>query len=125
MSDYARKQAGHVLKEIKKLIRQLRKAQEKGDDDMYEEVLQTIYEFPLDVSVRSGWQSIGEMLEPAEYQILLMTGGPAIRIVGDLGHGEPITAVLEYQDWYEPWQEYPLSLEERGILLEFARCFSM
>ncbi|MDR6858912.1 hypothetical protein J2W96_005244 [Variovorax guangxiensis] len=48
-----------------------------------------------------------------EFEILLCTGGPTVRIVGDLDHhGEPDRARIEYQDWFEPWREahaFPLT----------------
>src|ERR1035437_4802354 len=68
---------------------------------------QTIHEDALSVQVRSGWYQLGAAIEdtgPFEYEILLCTGGPACRIVGDLSeHGEPETARLEVQDWFQPW----------------------
>jgi hypothetical protein len=45
-------------------------------------------------------------LEPSEFMILLCTGGPAVRIVGELNRGEPCRAWLEYQDWGTPWTRY-------------------
>jgi hypothetical protein len=38
--------------------------------------------------------------------ILLCTGGPAVRIVGELDRGTPCRAWLEYQDWGTPWTQY-------------------
>lgn len=65
-------------------------------------------ESPLSVLVRSGWYQPGyDAPEPAEYEILLCTGGPAVRIRGELGNDdEPETARLEYQDWGTPWTSY-------------------
>jgi len=66
-----------------------------------------IQEHPLSVEVRSGWHNPGEESEPEEFQILLCTGGPAVRIMGELNeHGEPDRAWLEYQDWGTPWTHY-------------------
>lgn len=70
-----------------------------------------IEEHPLSVQVRSGWVDVGTLvtggMDSAEYEILLCTGGPAVRIRGTLGnHGEPVGARLEYQDWGTPWTEY-------------------
>jgi len=62
-----------------------------------DEAVQRIEEDPLDVCVRS---------EAEEYMILLCTGGPAVRITGNLSRGEASSARLEYQDWYTPWTEY-------------------
>lgn len=38
--------------------------------------------------------------------ILLCTGGPAVRIKGELSDNEPTRAWLEVQDWFKPWTEY-------------------
>ena len=56
--------------------------------------------------------------------ILLCTGGPAVRIVGDLNeHGEPDTARIEYQDWFTYWERLPIKREQEDLLLDYARCF--
>jgi hypothetical protein len=65
-----------------------------------------IQEDPLEVQVRSDWTSPGETLEVSEFMILLCTGGPAVRIVGELDRGEPCRAWLEYQDWGTSWTRY-------------------
>jgi hypothetical protein len=83
-----------------------------------------IYEMPLAVSVRSDWSTPHDTLTPGEYQILLTTGGPALRIVGDLTiNGEPDTARLEYQDWGTPWTAYALAQAEEARALDFASMF--
>ncbi len=86
---------------------------------------QAIREDPLSIEVRSDWTPPGENMGPMEYQILLSTGGPAVRITGDLDdYCEPSSARLEYQDWGTQWTGYyPLSSEETGVLLDYARCF--
>jgi len=83
-----------------------------------------IEQMPLAVDVRSGWQSPGETLTPGEYQILLTTGGPALRIIGELTtSGEPDTARLEYQDWGTPWTAYTLAQAEEARAIDFASMF--
>ena len=82
----------------------------------------------LEVSVRSDWHSPGSGanggLEPAEYRILLCTGGPAVQITGDLNqYNEPESATLEYQDWFTAWEKYPLDSEQEETLLEYAQQF--
>lgn len=68
---------------------------------------QRIEEDPLSVEVRSGWYDpCGDKPDPDEFQILLCTGGPAVRIMGELDRGEPVRAWLEYQDWGTPWTQY-------------------
>lgn len=65
-----------------------------------------IREDPLEVQVRSDWTNPGEPLEAGEFMILLCTGGPAVRIRGELNRGEPCRAWLEYQDWCTPWSQW-------------------
>jgi len=72
-------------------------------------VKQAIDEKPLSIELRGGWLPVGtyEPDKPMDYRILLCTGGPAVRITGELnGYGEPETARLEYQDWGTPWTVY-------------------
>jgi hypothetical protein len=79
---------------------------------------------PLAVSVRSDWSTPYDTLTPSEYQVLLTTGGPALRIVGDLNeHGEAETARLQYQDWGTPWIAYTLAQAEEARVLAFASLF--
>jgi hypothetical protein len=77
-----------------------------GDDDgTREDARQTIIEDPLEVTVRSDWHTPNtDHQKPAEFCILLSTGGPASRIIGTLTeHGQPEMARLEVQDWGAPW----------------------
>jgi len=85
---------------------------------------EAIQEDPLSVQVRSGWANTPEEMEAEEYEILLCTGGPAVRIIGELDRGEPDRARLEYQDWFTPWVEYlDMTHAEREALLTYARQF--
>jgi hypothetical protein len=46
--------------------------------------------------------------KPSEFMILLCTGGPAVRIRGELDrYSEPEKPRIEYQDWFTPWQTLP------------------
>lgn len=107
-----------------------------GDCESREDAEQRIQEDPLSVEVRSGWYTPGsEDREPEEYNILLATGGPAVRIIGDLGrYCEPSSATLEVQDWFTPWTEYRgvtdpndagalVDQPSQDVLLTYARCF--
>lgn len=52
-----------------------------------------LLESALDFGVRSGWTNPAEKLEASEFMILLSTGGPSVRIVGELDalvHGSSI-----------------------------------
>lgn len=93
------------------------------DDREYAERM--IHEDALSVEVRSGWVTPGEdTMTPEDFAILLTTGGPAVRIRGELDdHGEPHRAWLEVQDWGKPWTEYYAGSDSQDVLLAYARCF--
>lgn len=77
-----------------------------GECTSQDEARERIEQDALSVEVRSGWVSIGSMDElnqPEEFKILLSTGGPASRIIGELRNGEPYRARLQVQDWGTPW----------------------
>ena len=79
-------------------------------------------EDPLEVTVRSGWVSPGTEMTADEFQILLCTGGPAVRIMGELdNYGTPCRAWMEYQDWGTPWTQYFGAEQKR--LLAYAQNF--
>jgi hypothetical protein len=84
-----------------------------------------IQEDPLSIEIRTGWYTPGSEPEAEEFMILLCTGGPACRIIGELGrYNEPSSARIEYQDWFTPWIELvDISSEDREALLTYARCF--
>jgi len=91
-----------------------------------DEAREAISEDPLSVEVRSDWHEPGSKDDkPTEYKILLCTGGPAVRIIGELDeYGQPETAKIEYQDWFTPWVSYAnTSSEEDETLLTYARQF--
>ena len=84
-----------------------------------EDAEQRIQEDALSVEFRSGWVSLGEPLTAEHFCILLGTGGPAMRIVGDLENGKPTSATLEVQNWGTPWTYH----SGHDDLLTYARCF--
>lgn len=93
-----------------------------GDCESEEEARERIQEDALSVEVRSGWSSLGDSLSAEEFCILLTTGGPAVRIRGELDeHLEPHRAWLEVQDWGTPWTQYFKAKQE--TLLAYAQCF--
>ena len=83
---------------------------------------------PLSVEVRSGWYTPGDNrinpYKPAEFCILLGTGGPASRIIGDIDeYGQPERPRFEYQDWGKPWTEARTTPEQDAIMLEYCGHF--
>lgn len=94
-----------------------------GDEVDEEQARERIQEHPLCVQVRGDWHDVGADDDgAAEYEILLSTGGPATRIIGELNeHHEPTSARLQAQDWFTQWTEYMQA--DREILLTYVRCF--
>jgi hypothetical protein len=87
-------------------------------------VRERIQESPLEVAVRSGWVAPGDEMAAEDFLILLSTGGPALRIRGELDeHKQPHRAWLEYQDWGTPWTEYHGEGCENETLLTFCQQF--
>jgi hypothetical protein len=93
--------------------------------EVAEWIEEAMQEAPLAVDVRSGWTSRGPLrskFEAEEFQILLSTGGPALRITGYLGTDlEPVDPRLEHQDWGTPWTQ--LFDVNRDALQWFASLF--
>jgi hypothetical protein len=123
----ARAQAKAQYDSIKEMVMTLRAAREdeeyEGEVPDEDKAIQTIHEDPLSVEVRSGWRRVGEVMEAEEYNILLCTGGPAVRIIGSLNeYREPEYARLQCQDWFTSWTEVVAGVDE-DILLDYARCF--
>ena len=121
MSQNSYDQAFAQLASIKEMLQ----AVDNATDDECEAAEQAIYDDPLEVSVRcASWSSPYDNLEPDEYRVLLCTGGPAVQITGDLNeHMQPVTARLQHQDWFEPWETLPLNAEDTENLLTYARHF--
>lgn len=93
-----------------------------SDYDSADDARERIQDDPLSVEVRSGWASPGDTLVAEEFCILLCTGGPAVRIRGELDmNTEPTRAWIEYQDWGTPWTQYFGA--EQETLLAYCRHF--
>ena len=96
-----------TIQRLNRDIRILKYLETRTDSMWREDHLININDSALEVSVRDEWRSVeredsGNV--PAEYQILLSTGGPAFRIVGRLDrYAEPKSATLQFQDWGTPW----------------------
>ena len=96
-----------TIQRLNRDIRILKYLENRTDSMWREDHLININNSALEVSVRDEWRSVeredsGNV--PAEYQILLSTGGPAFRIVGRLDrYAEPKSATLQFQDWGTPW----------------------
>lgn len=99
----------------------------KDDPDWHDEDLaeHTISNDPLSIQVQGDWHAIGEESDDrnGRFEILLTTGGPAARILGELRDGQPYRAWFEYQDWFKPWTEVILDSANHATILEYAQYF--
>ena len=121
--DHAIENAKGWYASIEEMIAALNDAE---TDDAHESATQAIQESVLSVLVRDGWHSPGSPSEEGaeEYEILLTTGGPALRIWGKLDkYDEPETAELQVQDWFKPWSTPYLDGVKEATLLQFVRQF--
>lgn len=125
--DYANQVLGGVCDEA----RAYQDADEEGealyDGDVLdaEEIRERIQERAFSVEVRGEWHTPGTGdATPAEYRILLGTGGPASRIIGTLTqYGEPETAQVQGQDWGTPWMDANQDSDADELVLIFAGMF--
>lgn len=108
MTQHATDNAAAWLETIKDHISRLKVAcRPDAPVESYELLREEIQEAPLCLSVRSLWTDLGAALRPEQFCILLSTGGPGLRIVGDLGtFGCPENSCMEWQDWGTPWTPY-------------------
>jgi len=120
--DHAQECAASYMADIARLYRLYTRCEDSGHDVWAENIYERLMQMPLSILMRGGWHRPGEKPADSEYEILLCTGGPAVRITGDLcSYGEPITATLECQDWGTPWTR---AREQNELaLLNFARLF--
>jgi len=110
--------------QVKNIVELVQAIKDAAANEEKEAAEQAVYEDALSVTVRSGWHTPGDKGELEEYQILLSTGGPAVRIVGEFGRfNDPSSGQVQYQDWATPWTPYPLTEDEQAAVLEYARVF--
>jgi hypothetical protein len=124
--DRGKDQAIAQIENIVEMIKDYTEAEKNNNDEEMENARQTIEEDPLSLQIRSDWYSPGsENNKPAEFEILLCTGGPAVRIVGDLNeYCQPENPKIEYQDWFTPWIEYYNTDEEQQeAILRYCQIF--
>jgi len=101
---------------------ELAELEEAADDcESREDAEQRIHEDALSVEVRSDWHTLGGDSSPAEFRIVLCTGGPHVEMRGELNeHGEPVSAWLVYNDWFKPMTERPNRPGDEEALLAYA-----
>lgn len=126
MTDHAKHNARTWLVEIHGMVKALNDAEAaEGERDAIDDARQAIDESILSILVRDSWRHPGHAAEcgPAEYELLLTTGGPALRIRGEVENGEPTSARLQYQDWGTPWTDLDLTADEYADVTAFAQNF--
>jgi hypothetical protein len=87
---HARQNAKAWFESIEEMLIKLQLGEQDEDDRAgcaADDARREIEESVLSVAVRDAWRSPGQPTEdgPDEYEILLSTGGPALRIWGKLG----------------------------------------
>jgi len=90
-----------------------------------EEAYNIINEDPLEIKVGiSGYFNAGQTEEPDEFMILLGTGGPAFRLIGELDECcQPEKCRFQYQDWFIPWKDLQIDEKQQEKLLQYCRFF--
>jgi hypothetical protein len=121
MSDSAIENAKAWLETIADLASRIDSAEEEICNEAEEEAR----EKTLSVEVRDTWHAPGETDVDREYQVVLTTGGPGLRLVGDLSlYGEPENPRLQWQDWGTPWTVFPLTPQEERAVKSFLGVFT-
>ena len=88
------------------------------------DITDRMQEGALSVEVRSEWHTPGSETSSSEFQVLLTTGGPAFRIIGDLDrYWNPTGVRAEHQDWGTPWTKVELDDKEQEAVDWFANLF--
>jgi hypothetical protein len=119
---HAKEQGQAQYDSIRELVARLRDDSPDGD-----RVREDIDASALSVLVRSGWHTPGDDTgKPEEFEILLCTGGPAVRLTGTLdNYGQPDSVSMQVQDWFQPWTGFDPAAddEEEDVLLAYAQSF--
>ena len=86
-----------------------------------EEAIQAIQDDALEILTRGDWHgALDNGSEDVELQVLLCTGGPAVRIIADLEEGMVSDSRVEYQDWGTPWTVlHPYTDEDKQAVREY------
>ena len=95
-----------LSREVKALLHE-HKYNWDNSDEVAEAITEQMRNRALSVSVRSQWQTPGFEPLPGDFQILLTTGGPALRVMGELDEDHTASRFwIEHQDWGTPWTQW-------------------
>jgi hypothetical protein len=130
--EHARRCALGTMASIREMVEAMRAAEASDDGEAELEgdrldsdgIRERMLESPLELTIR-GFRNHLNAWEADRYELLMGTGGPAVRIVGDLNGGEASTAEMECQDWFTPWTPVPLEPEDCEALQAFVGQFYM
>lgn len=125
--EHAKCAARASFEEIKARLSMLSHVARGDDEAAIEAAEQAVHELPLSLLVRDGWRQLGaDAGAPEEFELLLATGGPAVRIWGELDeYAQPKEdrCFLQWQDWFTPWEDLGLDTLEREVVRQFAQQF--
>ena len=101
----------------------LQLTEDAGDCTDHEDAQNRIMEDPLSLEFRSGWETDKTALEAREFCLLLTTGGPAVRIIGEIENGSPSNPQLQVQDWGTPWTDHLVNSADEATLQTYCEQF--
>lgn len=110
------REAKGYLGTMQSLMRSYMDHQDKNNYKEAEEVLQEIYQFPLQFIVN-------RYEEAGSYMMLLGTGGPAVRLIGSYMPDGRWHHILQHQDWFTPWRDIGLTRNELTIVNNFVSLY--
>lgn len=88
------------------------------NEEEREGAIQTIQEDALEIATGKNFDGT------RTYMILLGTGGPAARIIGELDENDdPETATFQYQNWFTPWTDARATKEQEDKMITYAQQF--
>ena len=81
---------------------------------------ETVYGVPVYDTVKDAVKEQDIDALPTGFEMLLTTGGPALKIVGKLNqYGEAENPVMQIQDWFTPWSEYTPDMDDFSEALDW------
>ena len=124
-TENAKAQARAQLNSILEDMERLREFEENEQWGEHTEKADEIVEGgALSAEIRSDWMPVGEDPTGWTYRLLLCWGGPSVQLTGELDeHRQPISAVVQYQDWFTGWADLPMEEEEQEAAVEWASLF--
>ena len=112
--------------EAKDILADLAWSNDGSSDDAFQDaVTEYVQEIPLTVMVRSDWQPVshggGNSFQAQEFELLLSTGGPACRVIGELDGGtvawqSGCRPTIQQQDWHTPWTDSTYNVDTNALL---------